>query len=258
MLLAGRTAIVTGAARGIGRAIAEKLAFEGGANVAMVDVEEISLSEESSTDDEILSMRRKNAEEISKLLDKISEDHEGVQPSVLINCAGITRDAFLWKMSEENYDDVMNVNMKAPFFLTREFSRRLLLVDKSSDQHEELGSIVNISSIIGKVGNMGQTNYAASKGGLIAFTKACARTGSESTLRTRFSWVIKHRWRQLSEKIIESMKCKIPMGHLGEPEDIAESACFKIPKSKYITGACLEVTGLHNFFFAVSVSSVII
>ena len=248
MLLAGRTAIVTGAARGIGHAIAEKLAFEGGANVAMVDVEEISLSEESSTAMKSYTCDVRSVDKISKLLDKISEDHEGVQPSVLINCAGITRDAFLWKMSEENYDDVMNVNMKAPFFLTREFSRRLLLqVEKSSDQHEELGSIVNISSIIGKVGNMGQTNYAASKGGLIAFTKACAQDLAQSRIRVNAilpGFIETPMAAAVPEKIIESMKRKIPMGHLGEPEDIAESALFLAsPKSKYITGACLEVTG---------------
>ena len=253
MLLAGRTAIVTGAARGIGRAIAEKLAFEGGANVAMVDVEEISLSEESSTTMKSYQSDVREVDQIPKLLDKISEDHEGALPSVLINCAGITRDAFLWKMSEENYDDVMNVNMKAPFFLTREFSRRLIVelsrrvLLNSSDQHEELGSIVNISSIIGKVGNMGQTNYAASKGGLIAFTKACAQDLAQSRIRVNAilpGFIETPMAAAVPEKIIESMKRKIPMGHLGEPEDIAESALFLAsPKAKYITGACLEVTG---------------
>ena len=244
MLQAGRTAIVTGAARGIGRAIAEKLAFEGGANVAMVDVEEISLSEESSTTMKSYICDVKNVEEIPKLLDKISEDHEGTLPSVLINCAGITRDAFLWKMSEENYDDVMNVNMKAPFFLTREFSRRLLLVDKSSDQHEELGSIVNISSIIGKVGNMGQTNYAASKGGLIAFTKACAQDLARSRIRVNAilpGFIETPMAAAVPEKIIESMKRKIPMGHLGEPEDIASPFCFLCHQNQNTSQARLEV-----------------
>lgn len=247
MLLQGRTAIVTGAARGIGRAIAEKLAFEGGANVAMVDVEEISLCNESST------MRSytydvQSVQAIKNCLDEISEDHEGALPSILVNCAGITRDAFIWKMSEKSYDDVMNINMKAPFFLTREFSRRLL-VEKSDHHHyrEEVGSIVNISSIIGKVGNMGQTNYASSKGGLIAFTKACAQDLAQSRIRVNAilpGFIETPMAQAVPKKIIESMKRKIPMGYLGEPDDVAESALFLAsPKSKYITGACLEVTG---------------
>ena len=239
-MLSGRIAIVTGASRGIGRAVADKLASHG-ASVAMVDVEEIQEKNERN----MISYRRDVTLESSGLIEEVARDM-GDSPSILVNCAGITRDAFLWKMSEKNYDDVMNVNMKAPFFLTRDFAKRLMEHQKNIDR-EELGSIVNISSIIGKVGNMGQTNYAASKGGLISFTKSCAQDLARSRIRVNAilpGFIETPMAAAVPSKIIESMKQKIPMGYLGVPDDIAESVLFLAsPKSKYITGACLEVTG---------------
>jgi len=239
-MLSGRIAIVTGASRGIGRAVADTLASHG-ASVAMVDVEEIQEKNERN----MISYRRDVTLESSGLIEEVARDM-GDSPSILVNCAGITRDAFLWKMSEKNYDDVMNVNMKAPFFLTRDFAKRLMEHQKNIDR-EELGSIVNISSIIGKVGNMGQTNYAASKGGLISFTKSCAQDLARSRIRVNAilpGFIETPMAAAVPSKIIESMKQKIPMGYLGVPDDIAESVLFLAsPKSKYITGACLEVTG---------------
>lgn len=247
MSLAGRTAIVTGAGRGIGRAIADKLALDGGANVAMIDLEHINTSLKNTKTYEFDVSRNKDIEE---LMNRITKDM-GQVPTILVNCAGITRDAFLWKMTEENYDQVMNINMRAPFFLTQQFSKKLISKSKESSSSttlsSEIGSIVNISSIIGKVGNMGQTNYAASKGALVSFTKSAAQDLAKSRIRVNAilpGFIETPMAAAVPENVMEIMKQKIPMGRLGDPDDIAEAALFLASeKSKYITGACLEVTG---------------
>lgn len=248
MALIGKAAIVTGAASGIGRAVALKLSSEG-ANVACVDM--------TSSSETLKRMKNEgldivcdvtNAERTTRLIADAEKGFDGKIPNILVNCAGITRDAFLWKQTESSWDDVQNVNLRAPFILTRAMSRRLLENDRRNESRgseKVLGSVVNVSSIIGKVGNMGQTNYAASKGGLISFTKAAAQDLARAGIRVNAilpGFIRTPMAEAVPEKILAETTKKIPLGYLGDPDDIASAALFLTTQS-YITGACLEVTG---------------
>jgi len=249
-MLAGRVAIVTGAARGIGQATA-RLFAEHGAKVALVDLgpcdETIDLIKSRVSDSETQSHSCDIADpsQIESLVQNV-EAAFGTPCDTLVNCAGITRDGFLWKQTEEHWDAVLNTNLKGPFLLTQAVARRLLQ-EQADGQPPIEGAVVNISSIIGKVGNLGQTNYAASKAGLIGFTKSAAKDLARGGIRVNAilpGFIETPMSAAVPEKVMVQVRKQIPVGELGTSDDIAEAALFLASnKAKYVTGATLEVTG---------------
>lgn len=161
-------------------------------------------------------------------------------PSVVVSCAGITRDEFLLHMSEEDWDRVVAVNLKGIFLVTQAAAQALV----ASGRH---GSIINISSIIGKVGNLGQTNYAASKAGVIGLTQTVAKELGRHGIRCNSvlpGFIATPMTQKVPQKVIDKVTGMIPMGHMGSPKDVANVVAFLASEdSGYITGASVEVTG---------------
>lgn len=252
-MFAGRTALVTGSAGGIGRAVVEILA-QNGAHVACVDLSSSAATIKSITDNSGISTSLMTEYQVditskSSVTDLVSQikTDTGTSTSLLINCAGITKDGWLWKMEECDYDAVLNTNLKAPFLLTQAVAKQLISEKKLGQQSSTGGSIVNISSIIGKVGNLGQTNYAAAKAGMIGMTKASAKDLAIHGIRVNTilpGFIETPMAQAVPEKILEKTRQQIPMGHLGDPEDIAEGVLYLCGRSgKYVTGSVLEITG---------------
>ena len=240
MEIEGRIAVVTGGGRGIGLAIARSLA-EGGAKVAVVDVDEAG----SRTAAESLPGEGHRgykadvtkADEVQAVFKAVEEEVGPI--SILVNNAGITRDNLLLRMSEEEWDQVLSVNLKGAFNTTKAVARRMM--------KRREGSIVNIASVIGRMGNAGQANYAASKAGLIGFTKSVAREFASRGVRCNAiapGFIQTEMTAKLSEDVVEGLKQQIPLGTLGEPEDIARVARFLAgPGAAYITGQTIGVDG---------------
>lgn len=160
-----------------------------------------------------------------------------------VNCAGITVDKFLLKTEEEDWDRVLNINLKGTFFFNKAIGREI--IDKQGK--ESYGSIVNISSIIGKVGNIGQANYSASKGGVIAFSKTAAKEFARNRIRVNAllpGFINTPMAAAVPDKVKDKMIPQIPLGAFGEADDIADMCVFLISdRSKYVTGAVIEVSG---------------
>jgi len=243
MRFEGQVATVTGAGRGIGRAIALRLASEG-ARVACV-----SRSEENATKtkNEINDTRSDAAKAyavdvadhaaVQKIGARILEDFG--RSDILVNNAGVTRDALAMRMSLEDWDDVINTNLRGAFSFTHALVRAMT--------KQRNGRIINISSVIGLMGNAGQTNYGASKAGLIGFTKSLARELASRNITVNAvapGFVITDMTAGLSEKIKDAIHSKIPLGRTGTPEDIAAAVAFLAsPEAAYITGQVLCVDG---------------
>lgn len=238
--LEGQVALVTGGARGIGLAIARALA-EAGARVAVVDVNE---SESRAAADTLPGEGHggyqgdvRETEGLQALF-KTIEDQLG-PVDVLVNNAGITRDNLLLRMSEEEWDQVLSVNLKGAFNATKAVARGMM--------KRRSGAIVNIASVIGLMGNAGQANYAASKAGLIGFTKSVAREFASRGVRCNAiapGFIKTAMTEKLSPDVVEGLTSQIPMGTLGEPEDVARVARFLAgPESGYITGQVIAVDG---------------
>ena len=242
MMLRGRVALVTGAARGIGKSIALALAAKG-ADVAVVDLVQ---DEAQVVAGEIQQMGRRaiglsgnvtNAQDVDKVIKKVSDEFGRID--ILVNNAGITRDALLMRMKEEDWDAVMNVNLKGTFLCTKAVSRIMM-----KQRH---GRIVNISSVIGLMGNAGQSNYGASKAGIIGFTKSVARElGSRNITVNAIApgFIVTSMTDVLPENVKESLMNQIPLGKLGQPEDVANTVIFLVSDAaSYITGQTIAVDG---------------
>jgi 3-oxoacyl-[acyl-carrier protein] reductase len=241
-MLEGKTAIVTGAARGIGAAIATRLANEG-ADIALCDLQADWLSE---TAEAVKAAGRKvvcysvdvsDAEGVNEVVGAVVGEFGGVD--VLVNNAGITRDGLMMRMSEEDWDAVLNVNLKGTFLFTRAVSRPMM--------KKRTGAIVNIASIIGLIGNAGQCNYAASKAGVIALTKSTAKELASRNIRVNAvapGFIQSKMTDALSEDIRDQMMGNIPMKRFGTPEDVADVVMFLAGDSAgYMTGQVLTVSG---------------
>jgi 3-oxoacyl-[acyl-carrier protein] reductase len=242
MNLKGRTALVTGSGRGIGRAIAEKLA-DYGCNIVISDVNE---EESKSTAAEIA---KKGVEtiglkcDVSKS-DQVAEMIKAVigkfgRIDIVVNNAGITRDGLLMGMKEEDWDLVLNINLKGAFLVTREVIKPMM--------KERFGRIINIASIVGLMGNAGQANYTASKAGLIALTKTTAREYASRNINVNAvapGFIETPMTQKLPEKVKEAMLAQIPQGKYGSVEDIANAVLFLASDlSNYVTGQVISVNG---------------
>jgi len=242
MSLENQTAVVTGAGRGIGRAIA--LAFAGaGADVVCVSRTEAN---SQSVADEVAALGRKSwavavdvgdTAAVEAAVAKILEDTGGI--NILVNNAGVTRDGLLMRMSEADWDTVLDTNLKGAFTLTKTFARSLRKADRAR--------VINIASVVGLIGNAGQVNYAASKAGLIGFTKSCAKELAKSGVTVNAiapGFIATDMTDELSDKVKDAIKAKIPMGDLGAVEDIAGAALYLAsPAARYVTGQVLTVDG---------------
>ena len=238
----GKIALVTGAARGIGQAIALKLASEG-ADLALCDLKAEWLEDttgkvkEFGRRVECYSVDVSNGDAVNETVKAIEADYG--QIDVLINNAGITKDGLLMRMSEDDWDAVLNVNLKGVFLFTKAATRGMM--------KKRTGTIVNIASIIGLIGNAGQANYAASKGGVIAFTKTVARELSSRNIRCNAvapGFIRTKMTDELSEEVRQKMLTQIPLNRFGDPEDVANVVAFLAGNaSSYVTGQVISTCG---------------
>lgn len=243
MKLKDKVAIITGGAQGIGKAIALTFASEG-AKVVVCDIDETLAKETASTvtsttNSETLSFKSdvRNLEEIEKIVLKTVEKFGKID--ILVNNAGITKDNLIIRMTEEEWQDVIDINLKGVFNCSKAVSKFMI------KQHS--GRIINIASVVGLMGNPGQVNYSASKAGVIAITKTLAKELATKNILVNAiaPGFIKTR---MTEKLTEEQKEKliafIPIRRLGEPEDIAKVALFLASDdSSYITGQVIVVDG---------------
>jgi 3-oxoacyl-[acyl-carrier protein] reductase len=240
MDLSNRVAIVTGSARGIGRAIALKLA-EVGATVVVSDI-----ADAGPVAEEIKAMKRQSlavpanvslASDVNALVDTVISKYGRID--ILVNNAGIARDQLLLRMSDEDWDAVLNVNLKSVFLCTRAVLRQMM--------KQRWGRIISISSIVGIVGNPGQANYAAAKAGIIGFTKTLAREAGSRGITVNAlapGFIDTTMTQQLGEEVRQELMRRIPLGSLGSPDDVAEAVAFLASeKARYITGQVLGVDG---------------
>lgn len=243
MRFEGKVALVTGASRGIGRAIALALAAEG-ADVAVNYAGSEAAAKEVAA--EIEAMGRKafviqadiaSTEASTAMVDTVVKEFGRVD--VLVNNAGITRDGLLMRMKEEDWDAVITTNLKGVFNCTKAAIKYMM--------KQKSGNIVNISSIVGVMGNAGQANYCAAKAGVIGFTKATAKEVAARGIRVNAiapGFIKTDMTSVLSEKVVEAMLAGIPLNRLGETEDIAKAVLFLASSdANYITGQTLHVDG---------------
>jgi 3-oxoacyl-[acyl-carrier protein] reductase len=240
----GRVALVTGSARGIGREIAMKLA-EVGADIVVNDIEAAAGSLESAVSD-IKALGRQSlavtadvssSEDVTRLFTTAYEKFGRID--ILVNNAGVTRDNLALKMSDEEWDTVMNIDLKSAFLCSRAVLRYMI--------KQRWGRIISIASVVGIIGNAGQVNYAAAKAGIIGLTRSIAKeVGSRGiTVNAIAPGYIQTRMtEQLDEKQTQALLSHIPVGSLGTPRDVAEAVAFLASdEARYITGHVLNVDG---------------
>lgn len=240
MDLSGRVAVVTGSARGIGREIALKLA-EVGATVVVSD-----LADPGPVAEEIRAMKRQSlavsadvssASDVAKLVDTVIASYDRID--ILVNNAGIARDQLLMRMTDEEWDSVLSVNLKSVFLCTRAVVRHMV--------KQRWGRIISISSIVGIIGNPGQANYASAKAGIIGFTRTMAKeVGSRGITVNAIApgFIDTRMTQQLAENQRQELMKRIPLGFLGSPRDVAEAVAFLASEeARYITGQVLGVDG---------------
>lgn len=242
-LLDGKTALITGASKGIGRAIARRFAQEG-ANVAFTYLS--SVEKGQALEEELRSLGvtakgyRSDAADYKAaeaLVNSVVADFGTLD--VLVNNAGVTKDGLLMRMSEEQWDTVIHINLKSVFNLTKAATRTLM--------KQKYGSIINLTSVVGIRGNAGQANYAASKAGIIGFTKSVALELGSRNIRSNAiapGFIETEMTSELDAKVVEEWKQSIPLKRSGSPEDVADCAVFLASDlSRYITGQVLQVDG---------------
>lgn len=245
-LLEGKTAIVTGAARGIGKAIALRFAQEG-ANIAFTDLNIDENAKATEKEIEALGVKVKgyasnaaNFEDTKKVVEEIVKDFGRVD--ILVNNAGITRDGLMMRMSEEQWDMVINVNLKSAFNFIHAITPVMM--------RQKSGSIINMSSVVGVSGNAGQANYSASKAGMIGLAKSMAKELGSRGIRVNAiapGFIITEMTGQLSEEVRNEWAKQIPLRRGGTPEDVANTTLFLASDlSSYVSGQVIHVCGGMN------------
>jgi len=238
----GKVAVITGASRGIGRSIALALAAEG-AKIVAVDVDQ------AATEAMVAEVRQLGVEAIAVVGNvTVAADTEKMidaavaafgRVDILVNNAGITRDGLLLRMKEEDWDAVLNVNLKGAFLCTRAVAKVMT--------KQRFGRIINIASVVGQMGNVGQANYCASKAGLMGLTKSNARELAKRNITVNAvapGFIATAMTDALPEKVRDELTAQIPLERLGTPEDIANAVVFlAAERSGYVTGQVLAVNG---------------
>ena len=243
MRLSGKVALVTGSARGIGRSIAELFCAEG-ATVVVNDVgsdagarETLAMLEAAGGKGSVEMFDVSDAAQVDAGVKNILEAHGRID--VLVNNAGITRDNLLLRLSEEDFDAVLRVNLKGTFLLTKMVTRHMI--------KQRSGKVVNISSVVGMMGNAGQSNYAAAKAGIIGFTKATARELASRNITVNAiapGFIRTAMTAALPEAVQKAFLAQIPLGRFAEPREVAELALFLASvASSYITGQVVGING---------------
>jgi len=243
MRLSGKVALVTGSARGIGRSIAELFCAEG-ATVVVNDVgsdagarETLAALEAAGGKGSVEMFDVSDAAQVDAGVKSILAVHGRID--VLVNNAGITRDNLLLRMSEEEFDAVLRVNLKGTYLLTKTVTRHMM--------KQRTGKVVNISSVVGMMGNAGQSNYAAAKAGIIGFTKATARELASRNITVNAiapGFIQTAMTAALPEAVQKAFLAQIPLGRFAEPREVAELALFLASDaSSYITGQVVGING---------------
>ncbi|HOO56841.1 MAG TPA: 3-oxoacyl-[acyl-carrier-protein] reductase [bacterium] len=242
MPLTDRVAVVTGAGRGIGRQIAVSLAARG-AKLSICSMHESTIEpvaaeiRESGGEALALVADVSSEQDVERL---VSETYERYgQVDILVNNAGVNRDNFFLRLSAESWDEVIAVNLRGAFLCTRHFSRKMM--------RNKRGRIINMASVAGEAGNMGQANYSAAKAGVIGLTKSCAKELARYGITVNAvspGLIETDMLGEMETSVLEDLKKSIPAGRLGTVQDIADATCFLASDSAaYITGQVLRVDG---------------
>jgi 3-oxoacyl-[acyl-carrier protein] reductase len=239
--LSGKVAVVTGASRGIGRAVAVCLAARGAQVVAAARGDHAAVTVEAIQRAgglaDLVTVDVTDAESVAAMVGGVIERHGRVD--ILVNNAGIARDQLLMRMKREDWDQVMATNLTSAFVCVQAVIKAMI--------KQRGGRIINVSSVVGQSGNAGQTNYAASKAGLIGFSKALAREVASRNITVNVvapGLIDTDMTRDLTEKAQKDWAAQIPLGRLGSPEDVASAICFLASdEASYITGHVLAVNG---------------
>ena len=243
MILSGKVALITGSARGIGRAIAERFSAEGAAIVVndvgsdAGAVETLEALKAAGGKGSVQMFDVSDAAQVDAGVKGILEAHGRID--ILVNNAGITRDNLLLRMSEDDFDAVLRVNLKGTFLLTKTVTRHMI--------KQRSGHVVNISSVVGLMGNAGQSNYAAAKAGIIGFTKATARELASRNITVNAiapGFIQTAMTEALPEAVQKAFLAQIPLGRFAEPREVAELALFLASDAaSYITGQVIGING---------------
>ena len=251
--LANRCAIVTGAASGIGRAVAQELARVG-CRVVLVDRTFVDSQQErhgccapdsscTTANTVLVECDVTDRAQVDSLL----EQHNSA--SILVNCAGITRDGFIGNLSEEDWNQVLDVNLKGTFYTCQSFLKHCTAID---DTHPNINfdtaSIINVGSVVSEQGNRGQVNYSASKGGVLGLTRSLAKETARRNVRVNAvlpGFIATPMTHAVPDHVLTSIQPKIALGRFGTPEDVANLIVFLASeRSRYITGEAIECSGM--------------
>lgn len=241
--LEGKTCLVTGGSRGIGKAIALKLA-DFGADVTITYARSADAAEEVKSEIEAKDRKAKalqadavNFERAEEVINEIVDDWGKLD--IIVNNAGITKDNLILRMTEEQWDDVITTNLKSIFNYSKAAAKPMM--------RNRGGSIINISSVVGISGNAGQSNYAASKAGIIGFTKSYAKELASRNIRANViapGYILTDMTGELDDKVLDGIKAETPLGRAGEADEVADAVVFLASDmSGYITGETIRVDG---------------
>jgi 3-oxoacyl-[acyl-carrier protein] reductase len=238
-----KTAVVTGGSRGIGKAIAIQLSNEGYNLVINYNsnkeraLKVKSIAEDNGVQAKIYQCDVSDLSQVKQMYKVVKKTFNSID--VLVNNAGITKDNLIIRMREEDFDDVIRINLKGTFNCSKIFGRHML--------KQKSGRIINISSVVGIMGNPGQSNYSASKAGVIGITKSLAKEFASRNINVNAvapGFIESDMTDQLDDNVVKKYRDNIPLGQLGQPEDVANVVSFLCsPKSKYITGQVINVDG---------------